>query len=254
MTRLRTGFLYAAIGLATLASAGTAHAYGISCDFTDTLGYQRLARQARATFAEWTKRDGSGRLVGCSAPYEAGCAQWQQDGLYSIQGVYGVLRVESVDYQHFHLGFEDPTITCPSARPNPDDGDGMGFGRGTFQACQPADWTHENRVLSPHDGYKTISVWVEGLRRQASFSGGFWVSTGHRLFDLKYFHNKGTVPVTLRVKWYDGVWYDLPNLGPGVHYVGDWAYSITEARFLRTVPGQEPFLLDNIVTDNIRLE
>lgn len=250
-----TSGLAMALGLITL-SAGRAHAYGITCDFSDPLALSRLVGQARATFAQWTKSNGSGGLAGCSGPYEAGCTQWMQDGLYSIYGVYGVLRVEAPDYQHFHLGFQDPAITCIYGHPNPDDGYGDGFGRGpnSPNACQAADWGHENRTLAPHDGSKSISVWVEGIKRQFSFSGTRWVSTGPRLFDLVSFNNKSDVPVTLRVKWYDGQWYDLPNLPRGVNNVGWWAYSISEARFVRSTPGYEVFVLDDIVTNNIQLQ
>jgi hypothetical protein len=245
-----------------LTSAPRAHARGITCDFSDPGALNRLFRQARGTFAEWTKSNGAGGFTGCTAPYETGCWNWVQDEntfpQFPFPGqiasrTYARLRVEAADNQHFHLAFEDPAVGQCFALPNPDDGLGSGLGSRVNGVCKAPNWGSAPRYAMTHDAGKTISVWVEGMSGQATFGGMRWSSTGPRLFDLVSFRNRGDVPVTLRVKWYDGSWWDWENIGPGVHDMSGWAYWILEARFFAT--GSAGIIsLDDIVTENIQLD
>ena len=250
---MRIRGLLSVVALASAASA--AHADGITCTFSDPMALSRIFGQGRRTYGWWTKTVLGGQLASCSAPYEAGCTNWIQDGIFHLfpaPGYYARLRVEALDDTHFHLPFDDPSLPQCFVPAAPGDSAGDSYGRWVNGVCTkpPAD---EPRHLRVHGNSKTLSLWVEGIRRQPSFGGTRWVSTGPRLFNLVSFRNRGDIPITLRVKWHDDQWYDWENIPPGVQDVSSWAWSIKEARFFATdMSGGLSIKLDDIVTDNIQ--
>lgn len=253
----QTGLAAAVVSMVALVGSAGAQSPGITCDFSDPGALSRLYAQARDSRALWTKSNGMGGFAACSQPYEAGCRQWVQNGplmLFPPPGQYARLRVESVTSPKFHLEFEDPSIGYPGPQcrttATPDDGLGLGYGRLVAGSCIPADWDHEPRWLETRNVNPVISVWVEGMRSLGPLLQFRWTSTGPRLFDLVSFNNRGWKNITLQVKWYDGNWYEWPDLGRGVHDVSWWAYWILEARFV----SEGPIRLDDIVTANIQLD
>jgi hypothetical protein len=189
-------------------------------DFADPSALTTLNGQARATFAVWTTwGSGPGGVTSCPTPGDwVNCwVYWQPEPAGG--STYAALRVEPYVQSHYHLGFDDSTLTCFV---DPGDGGGTGFGRPSGGSCIAPNWAYEGRTgpaahLAGEWYYVTVETWNNSLGSQ-----------GYRLFDLESFVVTSEDPVDLWVLWFDGFWYVLEDLPPGYNDVSWWAYSVSD--------------------------
>ena len=237
----------AAFAMVWLGTPSRAVAMSISCDFSSPGVLGNFYAQARDTFGLWTKKDANGRLVACSTAYAPGCWQWTQE-VWPFRSHNKVgLHVESMVYNHYHLGFNNPKLdTLNICFVDPGDGYGAGFGWPENGGCHKPDWGSEPRKVYGHDSSEVIDIWVEG----AVLTVNGWISTGAKQFDLTSLMNASTSAINLWVLWSDGNWYVDGPIPAGTRDESAWAYSITEAQIVSAQPGAPP-AIDNIVTANI---
>lgn len=209
-------------GVVTHALEARAHdAHRIVGDFANYDGLLTVEAQARTTFAVWsTFGSGPGGVTACpTVGDQANCwVYWQPEPWPDT--VYAGLRVEPYVNSHYHLSFEDPSLTCFV---DPGDGGGTGFGRpAAGGTCVAPNYAMEPRTVMAHSFGEWYWVWTEAWQNSTG-------SQGWRYFDLESFRNSGSDPVDLWVLWNDGQWYVLEDLPPGVHDVSGWAYEISDA-------------------------
>jgi hypothetical protein len=109
----------------------------------------------------------------------------------------GFIRFEPLNHGHYHLGYEDPNITCVDI-----DNDWR-FGRMVDGECIALeDPTQEARSIGAHHGNQVI-------RLRYHTGGGLNLPLP---FALRYFINVGGEPVKIRFRNTDGEWYGWNSL------------------------------------------
>lgn len=128
-----------------LAGFASAHCWLGKCDvyFDNSFALEHVAAQARTTFAFSTGLSSSGDPVQCDPSVHKSC--WT----YRHRCFSNYINVEDMNYGHFHLSFEDPTLNDPATFcfADPGDGGGAGFGRRSDDDCIFANWGVEPRIL-----------------------------------------------------------------------------------------------------------
>lgn len=121
------------------------------------------------------------------------------------------VRVEPMQYGHFHLSYEDLTIDCV-------DEDGM-FGHGAPGSCTPlADPSAEPRRVQSHDPTQVIKVYRKALLGAA------------RTFSMVSFVNYGGEPVKFRYRK-GATWYEWGNLAGNTTWdVAAWVVDVDEVQ------------------------
>src|SRR5215475_7731363 len=196
ITRITTSII---LGCGIVSISSSAHNWLAQCDiaFANQFALSNVYVQARATFASYTRLSPGGQLELCDPAKHGGCWTYRERcglrGYVNVeekprivkrkvptnqQGVYKIVLAE-LYYGHFHLTFEDPTLTRFAAGA---DGLGAGFGRQMGNTCVPADWKSEPRTASTHDSDETLRVWVEDSGTHSP-----------RIFDVASINIRGTV-------------------------------------------------------------
>lgn len=142
------------------------------------------------------------------------------------------IRVEPVaPYEHFHLSFEDPTITCY-------DLDANGLGRMINGECVAPDAYYlEPRYLQTHLPDESVRIWV--------------YQQGHPVwFNLENIRIKGQTPARLRYR-YEGeeTWHSL-MLNPGYVTLPNALQAVIEVELRAwNASGASVLSLDDITID-----
>jgi hypothetical protein len=152
--------------------------------------------QARGTFAQHTGLS-SGTAQPCT-PADSAC--WTYRERCGSRGYVNVEEAPIGKYNHFHLLFEDASLTCFA---DPGDGLGAGFGRGDFSDCTAADWKREPRMGAGHDEGHFMRVWVEDR-----------VTHEPRTFDIASIRVRGPAPAQIWFQKGDGSWWFWSSLSP----------------------------------------
>lgn len=199
-----------------------AHSWLTECNigFDDEFALRWSYGQARATFAQHTGLDASGRAELCDPTRHSACWTYRERC-----GRLGYVNVEEAPlgrYHHIHLMFEDPSLACFA---DPGDGLGAGFGRSTSGRCMPADWEREPRHAAAHTPDHFIRVWVEdrGTREP-------------RMFDVVSIRILGPVDGQVWFRKSDGSWWYWRRLPPGWWNLSGWAWEITDL-YIRAADG-----------------
>jgi hypothetical protein len=221
-----------------LLAGGRTAAFPYDCpvDFDDTDALNGIPDHAATTFTY--------------APW------WYQSCGGSLQN-YAVVR--PVEYSHYHLNFEDDTISC------------LDTNTGTFGRLQPdstcssngIDYTMEPRYVSPHDIGAHIHLYV--VNQYVNPNDPYSDSTyDKKPFDVKRFRVRtGSPPVRVcykKVQEIDGPWLAAPDvplhgsspgvwlcwnqLGPGLWDLSEWATNIRELKVSAT-DGVSIFSIDD---------
>jgi hypothetical protein len=130
-------------------------------------------------------------------------------------------------YNHFHLSFQDPAISCLATG---------GLGRpGSGGTCVPADWNQEPRFLQSHVQEHWIKVWMEDPSTHQP-----------RAFDLRRIHVGAGPSIQLWFKTSDGTWWCWSELKGGKNWkVEKWAKAVVEVRIRGTNSGFGPYTIRN---------
>lgn len=212
------------LGLA-LAGIGSAHSWLGECNvyFDNTFALEHVAAQARTTFAFSTGLSGSGDPEPCDTSIHQAC--WT----YRHRCFSNYVNVEDMNYGHFHLSFEDPTLSDPATLcfADPGDGGGAGYGRKSGTNCIPANWGEEPRILQSHVQDHWIKIWMEDR-----------VTHQPRVFDLSRISVGGDKPIRLWFKRTDGSWWCWNQLDPRTRWnLKQWAHDLVEVRIRGTNSG-----------------
>ena len=196
---------------ALLSAVGVrAHPWTTECNinFDNNFALANIYEQARATFGVSTGISASGQLQVCNPATHLACWFYRQRC-----GVPGYVNVEPVGYPHFHLSFEDPTLTDPATSCFVNGG----FGRKVGGVCTAPDWSREPRVLNPHDQTQWTKVWLADR-----------VSAAPRVFDVASLRIGGTQPVQFWFQKTDGTWWFWGSLGPGLWDLSAYAFDVMQ--------------------------
>jgi len=206
----------------TLALPALAHDWLAECNigFDNEFALRWNYAQARGTFAQHTGLGPTGLPEVCDPARHAAC--WTYRERCGSRGYVNVEEAPIGRYNHFHLMFEDKSLTCFA---DPRDGFGSGFGRGTFSSCTPADWKREPRFAAGHDASHFIRVWVEDR-----------VSHAPRLFDVVSIRILGPANGQVWFRKNDGSWWYWPSLAPGWWNLSGWTWEITDL-YVRAADG-----------------
>lgn len=207
-----------------------AHAWLGECvvDFDNTFALTWVLAQARATFAVPTGMSPSGDLEACDPTRHIAC--WT----YRHRCFRNYINVAPMNYGHFHLSFEDPSLTCFA---DPGDGYGAGFGTPSGGGCVAADWRHEDRILQSHTQDHWIKIWLEDR-----------VTHTPRVFDIPYIWVAGDKPIKFYFKKTDGSWWVWNKLDPGfIWFLGNWAFNVMEVRIRGSGEGLQAYTIGSFV-------
>jgi hypothetical protein len=236
MTITRLAASVAIIACAIVSVLG-AHNYLAACNigFDNQFALTNVYAQARATFASSTGLSANGQLELCDPATHSACWTYRERcgsrGYVNVEdrgrlvkrkiptnrpGQYKVVVVRVHDYNHFHLGFEDPNLTCFAAAA---DNLGSGFGRTNAAGnCVAADWKREPRIAMTHDSSQWLRVWVEDFTTHAS-----------RIFDVTSINIRpGSAACQVWFKTADGSWYGWSRLQSNVWDISEDAFEITD--------------------------
>ena len=142
------------------------------------------------------------------------------------------LNVESVTWGHFHLNFEDPSVSCMWA----EEGGIVGYGRDDGSGgCLPVDWDHEPRYLVSHKNDKWIKIWLEdGSSHQP------------RAFDLRRMHVGAGPPIQLWFQKQDGTWWFWDQLKGAKNWkLEQWSKDVVEVRIRGSSGSSGPYVIRN---------
>ena len=233
----RGGLRQATRAEARVSFADRQAALGNDCtvDFSDSTAISLLPNYAGDTFA---------------------IAPWWIQVCYGAEFNFALMR--PLEYNHFHLGFQDSDITCldPNTgwfgRPQPDG------------SCEVADVLNEPRVLASHMGDERIHLYTTTNEIPTASDGYDDSALNKGPFDLKRIRVKGETPVRLcylKVQEPDGPWIASPDvepatspgvwlcwnqLGPGLWDLSQWAGNVREVKITAT-DGLVPFSVDDIL-------
>lgn len=187
---------FLALGVGAASPAAASGFSGILIDFNDYTANYWVYHQSRDTFAVPSTDNGTGQPVLCNGA--SWCWEYAQPTLDNESPanfywfyVYDWFEDTGAGNSHYHLGFEDSTLSCY-------DFNSGGFGRMINNVCTPpADYAAEPRVLYPHHSGGWVVTWPDAWREFNAIS--IW--------------NRGTVPIQVWVLANDWNWYYLDNLG-----------------------------------------
>jgi hypothetical protein len=214
-----------------------AHPWLAECNiaFDNEFALKWNFRQARGTFAQHTGLSASGTPELCDPAVHAAC--WTYRERCGSRGYVNVEEAPIGRYAHFHLMFEDPSLTCFA---DPGDGLGAGFGRpGPGGSCVAADWKREPRFAAGHTPDHFMRLWVEDR-----------VTRAPRLFDVVSIVIRGPADAEVWFRKTDGSWWYWPRLGPNNWNLSAWTWEITDL-YVRAAAGAGTSVsFDNVVVRN----
>lgn len=215
----------------SVSKAAIAHDWLGECtvNFDNPFALEHLASQARSTFAFPTGLSAAGKPEPCDTSAHEAC--WT----YRHRCAQNYVNVDDMSYGHFHLSFEDPTLSDPAALcfADPGDGGGSGFGRKSGSECVPANWGAEPRILQSHVQDHWVKVWLEDR-----------VTHVPKVFDMSEIYVGGDVPIQLWFKRTDGTWHCWKELGPGTRWkLKQWAHDLVEVRIRGASGGAGPYTI-----------
>lgn len=216
-----------AVFLCATDGAADAHDWLGTCyvDWDNHFALTNVTAQARTTFAVPTGIGASGQREPCN---DGHAACWT----YRHRCFNDYINVEPMNYGHFHLSFEDPDMDCFT--PDPGDGLGGGFGRGTPASCPVVDWSEERRVMNSHVLDHWIKIWLEDR-----------VSHAPRVFDLPWIWVAGDQPIQFWFKKTDGSWWYWSELNHSTIWnVSKWVHDVVEVRIRGASSGFGPYTLN----------
>ncbi len=235
MTGIRV-FIAAILIGCVLGPSASGHSWLAECNigFDNEFALTWNYAQARGTFAQHTGLSPAGEPEVCDPTHHAAC--WTYRERCGSRGYVNVQEAPIGRYNHFHLMFEDPTLTCFA---DPGDGYGSGFGRGTFAKCTAADWKREPRFAAGHTPDHFMRVWVEDR-----------VTHAPRIFDVASIHIRGPADGQVWFRKSDGSWWYWPRLGPGRWNLSAWTWEITDL-YIRAAEGAGTSVsFDDVVVRN----
>jgi hypothetical protein len=199
-------------------------------NFDDRDALSQIWAQARMTFAYSTGRSPSGELEHCDlSRTHSDCWTWRQ------RCSRDDVNVESINYSHFHLGFEKGE-TC-FGLPDPGDGYGPGLGIKLRGTCWRVNWENMPRTLGAHAHDQWIKVWVGNAETQTPM-----------YFDIEFIWLLPGEPVELWFLKRDGTWWYWPELGAaGTWDIRDWGRDVSEVRIRGTVASAGPYRIGALV-------
>lgn len=214
--------------LALIAAGGlriapaSAHAWLAECNiaFDNEFALTWNYAQARGTFAQHTGISATGDPEVCDPSTHIAC--WTYRERCGSRGYVNVQEAPIGAYGHFHLMFEDPTLTCFA---DPGDGLGAGFGRGTFSSCTAANWKREPRFAAGHTATHFMRVWIDDR-----------VTHLPRIFDVASIRIRGPADGQVWFRKADGSWWYWARLAPGRWNISGWAWEITDL-YIRAASG-----------------
>lgn len=191
--------------------------------------------QARSTFASHTGLSESGEAEVCDTDTHIAC--WTYRERCGSRGYVNVEEVPIGRHGHFHLSFEDTSLTCFVGV-----GDGLeaGFGRPTQNGgCTAADWENEPRFASGHDNKHFMRIWVEDR-----------VNHEPRIFDVGSIRIRGSADAEVWFRKTDGTWWYWPRLTPGRWNLSAWTWEISDV-YVRAAEGEGTSVsFDDVVVRN----
>lgn len=208
------------VGAPRLASA---HAWLAECNigFDNEFALTWVYANARGTFAQRTGLSSTGTPEVCDPARHLAC--WTYRERCGSRGYVNVDEAPIGRYNHFHLMFQDPSLTCFA---DPRDGFGAGFGRGNFSSCTAANWKREPRYAAGHAPDHFMRLWVEDRVTHRSIN-----------FDAATIRIRGPAAGQVWFRKIDGSWWYWPRLGPGYWDISPWAWDITDL-YVRAAPGE----------------
>ena len=223
-------------GCVLFASSLNAHSWLAECDiaFDNEFALRWNYVQARGTFAQHTGLSSEGEPEVCDSDEHIAC--WTYRERCGSRGYVNVQEAPLGRYNHFHLMFEDASLTCFA-----DSGDGLGagFGREAGSGCVAADWKEEPRFAAGHEATHFMRVWVEDR-----------VSHEPRSFDIASIRILGPADGQVWFKKTDNSWWYWPRLGPGRWNLSAWTWDITDL-YVRAADGEGTSVaFDNVVVRN----
>lgn len=221
---------------ALIASTANAHSWLAECNigFDNEFALRTTYAQARATFASHTGLSESGESEVCDPDQHVAC--WTYRQRCGSRGYVNVQEAPLGKYNHFHLSFEDASLTCFAEG---DDGLGSGFGRESGSNCVAADWKNEPRVAAGHEAKHFMRVWVEDR-----------VTHQPRIFDVASIRILGPADGEVWFRKADGSWWYWPRLGPGRWNLSAWAWEIRDL-YVRAADGEGTSVsFDDVVVRN----
>lgn len=201
-----------------------AHAWLGECtvNFDNKFALTNAYDQAKTTFAVKTAISPSGDLVLCDPAVHSAC--WD----YRHRCFNDYINVWPPTYGHFHLSFEDPTITCFAEG---------GFGRMVGDDCVAADWEKEPRILQSHDQDEWIQIWLEDR-----------VTHDKTVFDMTRIRVGGDKAIQFWFKKTDGSWWFWEQLDPGYNWkIEDWVYDVKEVWIKGTNSGLGAYTIKSFI-------
>src|SRR5262245_2404008 len=123
-----TAFLSGLFWMCSCLNGASAHPWIEECDinFSNQFALANIYDQARTTFAVGTRLSSSGALATCDLGTSP-CWVYRQRC-----GVPGYVNIIPIAWDHFHLSFTDPTLSCFVRG---------GYGRLIGGVCVAPDWT-----------------------------------------------------------------------------------------------------------------
>ncbi|UCE88820.1 MAG: hypothetical protein JSW10_10925 [Pseudomonadota bacterium] len=217
-------------------STAQAHSWLAECNigFDNEFALRWNYAQARGTFAQHTGLSESGDAEVCDPDTHIAC--WTYRQRCGSRGYVNVQEAPLGKYNHFHLMFEDPSLTCFA-----DNGDGLGagYGRDTGGGCVAADWKNEPRFAAGHEPKHFMRLWVEDR-----------VTHQPRMFDVASIRIRGPADGEVWFRKLDGSWWYWPRLGPGRWNLSAWTWEITDL-YVRASNGEGTSVsFDDVVVRN----
>jgi hypothetical protein len=207
------------------APSAFAHVEECIINWDNRFALSNILQQARATFVVPTTFDQNGQLTACqttgnSAQNNLNC--WQ----YQHPCGHGRISVWDQYYRHFHLGFEDESISSCFI-------DG-GFGRMIDNRCVAPDWAGEPRIATSHAG----DAWWEILLLAPN--GDL------KTFDLETIAVGGTTPIQMWFRKVDGSVWGWSELPAGANWDVSGSASGIVAVWVSAVAGNiSPFTIND---------
>lgn len=228
--------LLIATGLLTLSIAADAHSWLKQCSigFDNKFALTHVLANARATFAMHTGIS-NGSYEVCDPQKHQAC--WTYRERCGSRGYVRVQEAPIGKYNHFHLSFEDSSLTCFA-----DNGDGLGsgFGRpGPGGSCIAADWKNEPRFAAGHTPDHLMHIWVEDR-----------VTHQPRVFDVASIRVRGTMNAQIWFRKSDGQWFYWPSLAPGRWNLSGYTWNITDVMIRAANGSGTSVSFDDVVVRN----
>jgi hypothetical protein len=233
---IRVFFIVCAVLGWVAASPAGAHSWLAECNigFDNEFALRWNYAQARGTFAQHTGLGVDGEPEVCNPDTHIAC--WTYRERCGSRGYVNVEEAPIGKYNHFHLMFEDGSLTCFA---DPGDGYGAGYGRPGSGSCVPADWKNEPRFAAGHKPDHFMIIWVEDR-----------VSHTPRSFDVASIRIRGPVDGEVWFRKTDGSWWYWSRLAPGRWNLSAWAWDIT-ALYVRASAGEPTSVsFDDVVVRN----